>query len=467
MDRPDPDEQARVDAARAQLPALEASIYLNTGSSGPLPLTADEALRQLEDYELRYGRAGHDAYEELLARMAECRAAVAAVLHASPDSVALTRSTTDGLNAAAWSIDWRPGDEVVTTSLEHRGLLAPLAALAERGVVVRVADVGDGGDADATLAAIESELSPRTRLVAASHVSWITGAVLPVARIAALARGAGAWSAIDGAQSAGAIDVDPAAIGADFYAIPAQKWMLGPEGMGALWASERAIRDARQPYAGWWTTDEATAHGAPVDGPSGAGGSPGGRVDPPGATGSPGASGSSGAGGSLGAGTDRPGAGPHLAGHGPLALRPWPDARRFDTTGFHRPSVAAFGRSTGWLAMHVGLPWMYSRGPRLAGMVADGLASIPGVSVLTPRGSMATLVTFRVAGWTAEEALDALQRRVFAILRTVPGMDALRASVGWFNSEAELDRFLETVEEVARHTPATFPRRAELTILDQ
>ncbi len=448
MNRPDPDEQARVDAARAQLPALEAAIYLNTGTSGPLPLTADEALRQLEEYELRYGRAGHDAYEELLARMAECRAAVAAVLHASPDAVALTRSTTDGLNAAAWSIDWHPGDEVVTTSLEHPGLLAPLAALAERGVVVRMVDVGDGGDDDATLAAIEHALSSRTRLVAVSHVSWITGAVLPVARIAALASAAGAWTAIDGAQSAGAIDVDPAGLGADFYAIPAQKWLLGPEGMGALWASDRATREARQPYAGWWTTDEATAHGEPAGGTRGASRPPE-------------------------AGAERQGGGTGtrvLEGdewRGAPALRPWPDARRFDTTGFHRPSVAAFGRSTGWLAMHVGLPWMHQRGPRLAAAVADGLASIPGVTVLTPRRSMATLVTFRVAGWTADEALDALQRRVFAVLRTVPGTDALRASVGWFNSEAELDRFLETVEEVARHTPATFPRRAELTILDQ
>ncbi len=417
MDRPDPQEQATVEQARALLPALEASIYLNTGSSGPIPTVADDAMRQVQEYELRYGRSGADAYEDLMARIGECRAAVAAVLHAAAESVALTRSTTDGLNAACWSVDWRDGDEAVTTSIEHVGLLAPLAALAGRGVRVRYADVGDGGDDERTLAAIGRELGPRTRLVGASHVSWLTGAVLPVRRIGDLARAAGAWSVVDGAQSAGAIEVDPASLGVDFYAIPAQKWLLGPEGMGALWASARAIADARQPYAAWWTTDAATAHPAP--------GAPG------------------------------------------PALLPWSDARRFDTTGFHRPSVAGFGRSVGWLAMHVGLPLMHQRGPRLAEAVASGLASIPGVSVLTPRANMATLVVFRVHGWPADAALDVLRRRAFATLRTLPGLDALRASVGWFNSERELERFLGAVEELASQTPETLPPRAELTILGE
>ena len=430
MDRPRPDEQARVDAARAELPAVESAIYLNTGTSGPIPRSSDEAMRQLQDYELRYGRASTDAYDELLGRVDECRAAVAEILHATPDSVALTRSTTDGLNAAAWSIDWRPGDEAVTTNIEHPGLLAPLAALQERGVVVRTADVGDGGDDEVTLTAIRAAVSPRTRMVGLSHVSWVTGARLPVAAIGGLARDAGAWFAVDGAQSAGAIDVDPGALGADFYAIPAQKWLLGPEGMGALWVSRRAIAEARQPYAGWWTTDEATAHGP---------------AEP-----------------------EAPAAGAAEAGRVPrIPFRPWADARRFDTTGFHRPSVAAFGRSAGWLAMHVGLPWIHERGPRLAAAVAEKLAATPGVTVLTPRARMATLVTFRVAGWPADAALDALQRRVFATVRTLPGMDALRASVGWFNSEAELERFMDAVGEVARHTPETFPRRAELTILGE
>ena len=449
MEPPEPDERSRVEQLREQLPALQSSIYLNTGTSGPIPVPADTAMRELLDYELRFGRATLDASEELIARIAECRAVVAAVLHAVPDSVALTRSTTDGLNAAAWSLEWQPGDEIVTTNLEHPGLLAPLAALEDRGVRLRVADVGDGGDDDRTLAAIEEVLNDRTSLVAVSHVSWLTGAVLPIEAIASMARAVGAWSLVDGAQSAGAIDVDPAALGADFYAIPAQKWLLGPEGMGALWASARAIDEARQPYAGWWTTDGASAHSSLLPAPSTGVPAPA-RVPAPPSHGMPYPPGTRPL-----DGTDRPS----------LPLRPWRDARRFDTTGFHRPSVVGFARSAGWLAMHVGLPWMHERSGRLARRLADDLAAVPGVAVLTPRNRMATLITFRIHGWSPDDALEAIRRHSFATLRTVPGFDALRASVGWFNSEAELDRFLETVRLVASHTPESLPRRGDLTIV--
>ena len=460
MEPPEPDERSRLERLREQLPALQSSIYLNTGTSGPIPVLADAAMRELLDYELRFGRATLDAYEDLVARIAECRAVVAAILHAMPDSVALTRSTTDGLNAGLWSREWRPGDEIVTTNLEHPGLLGPLAALEERGVRVRVADVGDGGDDDRTVGAIEEHVNARTSAIALSHVSWVTGAVLPVARIAALARSVGAWSIVDGAQSAGAIDVDPAALGADFYAVPAQKWLLGPEGMGALWASGRAIDEARQAYAGWWTTDEATSH-PPVSGiPTAALRVPASarlRAEPPRVAPSPTPAGR--AGGAWGEPPDD-----RLP---RLGLRPWADARRFDTTGFHRPSVVGFARSAGWLAMHVGLPWMHERSARLACAVADEIAAIPGVSVLTPRNRMATLVSFRVHGWTPDEAVEAIRRHSFATLRTLPGADALRASVGWFNSEAELGRFLDTVRLVASHTPESLPRRGDLTILSE
>lgn len=413
MDRPGPDEQARVEAVRAQLPAVEASIYLNTASAGPIPRPADEAMRELSDYELRFGRANPAGWDELAERLGECRGAVAAALRSDLGAVALTHSTTDGLNVAVSAIDWRPGDEVVTTTLEHTGLLAPLSALVERGVAVRHADVGDGGDDEETVGAIERELSPRTRLVALSHVSWLNGALLPVERAARLAREAGAWTVVDGAQSVGAFEIEVPALGADFYAVPAQKWLLGPEGMGALWASPRAIEEALQARASWWSTDAATGHARDA------------------------------------------------------SIRPWPDARRFDATGFHAPSVTAFARSVGWFAMHVGFGWAAERSGRLTDAVATALAAIPGVTVLTPRSAMARIVTFRVARWPADDAADALSRRIFATVRPIEPLDALRASIEWFNTEAELERFHDAVEDLARHTPETYPRRAELTILGE
>jgi selenocysteine lyase/cysteine desulfurase len=80
---------------------------------------------------------------------------------------------------------------------------------------------------------------------------------------------------------------------------------------------------------------------------------------------------------------------------------------------------------------------------------------------------MATLVTFRIAGWPAEAALDELGSRVFAIARTIEGLDALRISVGFFTSEEELERFAEAVALLAAHTPETLPPRRVLAILGE
>jgi L-cysteine/cystine lyase len=115
----------------------------------------------------------------------------------------------------------------VTTDVEHPGLLGALRAW---GVTVRVARVRDR-PADAALAALDDEISPRTRLVALSHVAWTTGAVLPIRELS----GRGIPVLVDGAQGAGAIPVDVDALGCDFYTVSGQKWLLGPDATGGLY----------------------------------------------------------------------------------------------------------------------------------------------------------------------------------------------------------------------------------------
>jgi L-cysteine/cystine lyase len=403
-----PDDQ-KLAAVREALPATSAGIYLNTGSAGPLPRETAKAMADLAEYELRVGRGAYDYHLQSVERMAEARAAVAAILTADVDTVALTHSTTEGMNIAAWGLDWRPGDRAVTSSVEHPGGLGPLLGLRDRREVdLRIVDVGDGGDDDRTLAAFETAIDDRTRLVAISHVAWTTGAILPVREIAGLAHRAGAFVLVDGAQAAGAIPIDVSALGVDGYALSAQKWLLGPEGMGALWIEPSVADRVRPTLAGYFGFDQ-----------------PGSR----------------------------------------LPYRPFADARRLEWGSFHRPSVLGFGRSCGWLAMFVGLDYVYGRGAALARRTADALAAIAGVELVSPRGRLANLVTFRIPGWPAEEVLDELGRRAFAIARTVPDTDWLRLSVGFFNTEAELDRLVETVAELAAHTPQTLPPRPTLTIL--
>ncbi len=395
-------------AIREAIPALSAGIYLNTGSAGPLPAETAAAMAELAARERDVGRGDDGSFAETLERMAEARASVAAVLGTDVGAVGLTHSTTDGMNAATLVADWRKGGRAVTTVHEHEGGLGPLWALRERlGVDLVAVEAGDDGDDERTLAAFDAAITPDTRLVSLSHVAWTTGAVLPVAAIAEMAHARGALVVVDGAQAAGAIPVRFDESGADLYAVPAQKWLLGPEGMGALVVAPAVLERVTPPFAGWFSFDHA---------------------DP--------------------------------AAKGAW----WRDARRFEASNYHRPSVVGMARSIGWLSMYVGLDYVYRRGLAMAAMSAERLASIHGVTVLTPPDRMATLVTFRIAGWPADAALDELGARVFAIARTIPGLDAVRISVGFFNSEPELERFATAVELLAAHTPATLPPR-RLTIL--
>jgi L-cysteine/cystine lyase len=408
---PFPPDADRLAAVRAALPALDAGIYLNTGSVGPLPAETAAAMNEISAYELTTGRAHLDYFDEMLQRMAEARAAVAAVLVADAADIALTHATTDGMNIGAWSIDWKAGDRAVTTRLEHAGGTGSLYNLRDRlGIDLAFVDVGPGTDPDTVLARFDAAIDGRTRLVAISHVLWATGAVLPVAAIAEMAHARGAILVVDGAQSAGAIPLELSATGADVYAISAQKWLLGPEGMGAV-AVAPGVRERLQPaFGGHFSFETVSGGGVAV---------------------------------------------------------PWPDARKFESSNYHRPSIVGMARSIGWLSMFVGLDWVYARGAAMARLAADRLAAIEGVDVITPRDRMATLVTFRIAGWSAEAALDELGARVFAIARTVPLVDAVRISVGFFTSEEELDRLVEAVALLAAHTPESLPPRRRLTILGE
>jgi L-cysteine/cystine lyase len=210
---------------RAQFPVFERIEYLNTGTTGPIPQAAYDAADASLRRQLAEGRSGKEFFEGCLGRADLLRERVAGLLGADPAEVAVTGSTTDGVNAVLTALDFSPGDEVLTSDEEHPGVLAPLAALRERrGVTVRVAPFAE-------LAAAVDE---RTRLVACSHVSWKTGSVVDAAALAA----SDAPVLLDGAQGLGAIPVDVRALGCDFYAASGQKWLCGPNGVGYLYARE-------------------------------------------------------------------------------------------------------------------------------------------------------------------------------------------------------------------------------------
>jgi L-cysteine/cystine lyase len=211
-----------LDEARAQFPVFECYAYLNAGSSGPLPQAAVDAFRERLERDLLEGRSGRAYIEEIVELRERVRTAIATVLGASAEAVALADSTTRGCQIAVAGLALGPEDEIVTSSEEHFGLLGQLHASGARVVVAEA-------DEDALLAAV----TPRTRLIAVSHVLWTTGRRLDLAR---LRRPDGPPLLVDGAQSAGAIPVDASV--ADFYTVSAQKWLCGPEPSGALFVRD-------------------------------------------------------------------------------------------------------------------------------------------------------------------------------------------------------------------------------------
>jgi L-cysteine/cystine lyase len=229
-----------VDEARAEFPVLQRLAYLNAGTNGPIARSTVEAMIKQERADLETGRGGKAYFDRASELRDEVRRKLAAVIGVAEDNVALATSTTNGCNIVLAGLGLGPDDEIVTTDGEHFGLLGSLAASPAR---VRVAAVRQLPPEQA-LDVLLREVGPKTRLLALSHVCWMSGNRFPVAE---LKETTGLPILVDGAQSAGAIPLDVSAF--DFYAASCQKWLCGPDTTGVLYvASPEALGIAAPSY---------------------------------------------------------------------------------------------------------------------------------------------------------------------------------------------------------------------------
>jgi L-cysteine/cystine lyase len=236
--------------ARAQFPVLERYAYLNAGTNGPLARATVAAMAAQEERDLVDGRSGTEYFHAMLDLRESVRAGFASVLAVEPASVALTDSTTRGCAVVLAGLGLGGEDEVITTDQEHFGLTGPLYATGARVVIV-------DGDEEAIARAV----TPRTRLIATSHVLWTTGRRLDLHR---LRDETGIPILVDGAQSAGAIPPEVGAL--DFFTVSAQKWLCGPESTGALYVADPERLRVKSPS--YMSQDSYEASGAfvPKDG---------------------------------------------------------------------------------------------------------------------------------------------------------------------------------------------------------
>lgn len=224
---------------RAEFPVFERLAYLNAGTNGPVPARAIAAAETELRFQAEWGRGAPDFLtEHWIAKCEVLRTRVARLLGCESDELALTTSTTAGINTILPALRLRDGDEVLTSDEEHPGLLAPLTVgRARDGFDVRVVPFDD----------LPGEIGPRTKLIAVSHVSWIGGKVadteaLKAAEIPLL---------LDGAQGLAAVPVDVKALGCDFYAASGQKWACGPNGLGYLYVRGELVNELLPPAPGF------------------------------------------------------------------------------------------------------------------------------------------------------------------------------------------------------------------------
>ena len=210
------------------------SAYLdNAATSWPKP----EFVYQAVDHFMREvgatpGRGGYRREEEAAHLADETRAFLAELFHApDPNGVAFTMNATQAINMALKGL-LKPGDHVITSSIEHNAVWRPLKALERRGVAVTAVPCARSGALDP--ADVEAAIQPSTRLIAMLHASNVLGTILPVAEIGALARRRGIPFLVDAAQTAGAYPIDMQAMNIDLLAFPGHKGLFGPHGTGGL-----------------------------------------------------------------------------------------------------------------------------------------------------------------------------------------------------------------------------------------
>lgn len=242
-------------ALRGEIPALEDGLYLNFGAHGPSPrsvVSAADRFTQSHEYD---SPVGGDPYETAYRAFDRTRERVASFIAADTDEVALTESTTAGINAVANAVDWDPGDVVVRTDLEHPAGVLPWQRLSREGVDVRVVET-DGGRLDSD--AFTDAVSDAT-LVCFSAVTWTHGTELPVAELVDIAHEAGALTLVDAVQVPGQQPMDVHEWGADVVAAAGHKWLLGLWGGGFLYV-EDSIADTLAPRTvGYRSVETPTA----------------------------------------------------------------------------------------------------------------------------------------------------------------------------------------------------------------
>lgn len=389
-----------VQAVRQDFPILGDLIYLDNGATSLSPEPVVNALIEFEhSYRANVGRGVHRLTRIASQRYWHAHEKVAAFIGGKSGVTVFTKNTTESINMVAAGLPWTAGDRVITTILEHHSNLLPWRNLKKQGVDVDI--IGISPDYSLDLESLENTFTPHTKLVAVTHASNVLGTVVPVAEIARICHDHGALLLVDGAQSVPHMPIDAGRIGCDFLAFSGHK-MLGPTGTGVLWMKEPCL-------------EPAILGGGMVESVSGSGFVP---------------------------------------------------AEGFQQYEAGTPNISGgigLGAAVDYLTA-LGMEQIRCHEERLTTRLVSGLKKVSGVRVYAadPSAGRIGVVSFTVDGFHPHEVAQMLDESADILVRSghhccQPLVEYLglpegtvRASLGLYNTEEEIDMLVATLEEITR-----------------
>jgi selenocysteine lyase/cysteine desulfurase len=388
-----------IEALRAQTPGCAGRIHLNNAGAALLAQPTLDAMTAQLRREAEIG--GYEAATEAQDAVAATYAAIAELVGARSEEIALFDNATHAWNAAFYSVPLRPGEQILTGHAEYgSNVLAYWQAARRAGAEVVVVPNDEHGQLD--VAALERLAGDRTRLIGVSHVPTSGGLVQPAAEIGRIARGCGALYLLDATQSAGQFPVDVHTIGCDMLTGTGRKFLRGPRGTGFLWVRTAAL-EKLDPFV-------TEIGSATWDGHQGFTWAPG--------------------------------------------------ARRFATWEHSYVNVLGLGAAVRQ-AVDLGLEAIGQRAAALGARLRGQLAELPGVTVHDLGQTRCAIVTAKIDGLATKQAAEDLGRAGVNVSATVPEDNPLdtqdrgvhpliRFSPHYYNTEDEIDRATELVSGLAR-----------------
>lgn len=383
--------------ARAETPGCEEVLHFNNSGASLMPLPVIEALKNHLDLETRIG--GYEAEKQAQDAVEHTYDSIAEMLNCGREEIALVENATAAWCNAFYSFQFQPGDRVLTAVAEYvSNYLAYLQMADRRGIIVDVVPDDEYGQID--VSALEKMIDERVKLISITHVPTSGGLINPAARVGAVARAAGIPYLLDACQSVGQMPLDVEDIGCDMLSATGRKFLRGPRGTGFLYVRKKMLEVLEPPFidlrsASWTAPDEYE----------------------------------------------------------------WrPDARRFENWENYVAGTIGLGVAVDY-AMQWGLEAISERVRHLADRFREKLAELPRVTVRDLGQERGAIVTYTVDDADHNSIVSELgSRRINCSVSTLPHSrldmerrgieDLIRAPVHYFNTEDEVNRYVEELSSI-------------------